>query len=40
MKDIGMASKLLGITKSQFTRNVLVQVARTVIAEAKSEEAA
>jgi uncharacterized protein (DUF1778 family) len=40
MKDIGKASRLLGLTKSQFTRNVLVQVARTVIAEAVSEEAA
>jgi uncharacterized protein (DUF1778 family) len=39
-RDITRAARLLGLTQAQFTRNVLVQTARTVIAEAKSEEAA
>lgn len=39
-RDVTEAAKLLKITKAQFTRNVVVQAARAVLAEAKSEEAA
>lgn len=38
--DITTAAHLLGLTQAQFVRNVLVQTARVVIAEMKSEEAA
>jgi uncharacterized protein (DUF1778 family) len=37
-RDITQAARLLGLTQSQFVRNVLVQTARAVIAERKSEE--
>lgn len=36
--DITRAAHLLGLTQAQFVRNVLVQTARTVIAEVKSLE--
>jgi uncharacterized protein (DUF1778 family) len=39
-RDITTAAQLLGLTQAQFMRNVLVQTARAVIAEVKSEEAA
>lgn len=39
-RDITEAARLLKISQAQFTRNVVVQAARAVLAEVKSEEAA
>jgi uncharacterized protein (DUF1778 family) len=36
-RDIVTAANVLGLTQAQFVRNVLVQAARAIIAEAKSE---
>lgn len=36
-QDVTIAAALLGLTQSQFMRNVLVQAARQIIAEAASE---
>jgi len=38
-RDVIKAAMLLGLTQSQFVRNVLVQAARVVIAEKESEAA-
>jgi uncharacterized protein (DUF1778 family) len=39
-KDIIRAAELLGVSQAQFTRNILVQAARMIIAETKSREVA
>jgi uncharacterized protein (DUF1778 family) len=39
-RDIRAAARMLGLSQSQFVRNVIIQAARTVIAEAKSLGAA
>ncbi len=36
-RDIAKAAAILGLTQSQFMRNVLIQTARMVIAEYESE---
>jgi len=39
-RDIIAASRLLGVSQAQFMRNILVEAARTIVAEVKSREVA